>query len=640
MPGSADSPVLLALAAAFGVKVQSTYAVSDDVRDAARESATQPLKSTDFVVDGDRYLCCRCDAPHLIIVFGPFRLETDVRSDNPTLTDEQTTRAARALEKATRAYGELDQVRHERLELASHLELVGSAVIAVTGELGIDTVLRRIVDLARELAGARYAALGVPNALGKLDSIITSGMTAEQEHAIGSPPKGRGILGLLLTEPKIIRLADLHEHPESVGFPENHPQMKSFLGVPIVTHGRVLGILYLTEKRTGIEFTEEDARLVEILARHAAVAIENAQLYRRQELDRLRLKLLIDQLPEAVIVVEPEPEQVTIANRQTSQLLGWDIQTPISLHDFLARNRRYDLDGSDMSSVDIPLVRALRHGQTLSRSELTVERPDGKRITILVNGAPMLDERGKVIAAVAVFQDYTQIRDAEQIKDDFLSLVSHELRTPLTTIRGGAYMMRNNRDGLNEASEDALLSDIEREGERLQFIIENMVQLANIRAGRYSLETEPLHVRLVIEHTLQVIRETAPDRAFNMTTEPNLFAEADGTSVEQILLNLLHNAIKYTPSGSPVEIDARRNGDMVEIAVRDHGPGISDEDLPFVFERFRRGAESKRSRIEGMGVGLYLAKNLVEAHGGTITADCPEDGGTRVRFTIPALDDE
>lgn len=640
MPGSADSPILAAVAAAFGVKVQSSYAVSDDVRDAAQAVAKRALESNDIVVDGDRYLCCRCEAPHLIIVFGPYRLPADTRSDKPTLTEEQKSRAARALEMATRAFGELDQVRHERLELASHLELVGSAVIAVTGELGVDTVLRRIVDLARELAGARYAALGVPNTQGRLDSIITSGITPEQEHEIGSPPKGRGILGLLLTEPKIIRMADLNQHPESVGFPENHPPMKSFLGVPIITHGRVLGILYLTEKRTGTEFTDEDARLVEILARHAAVAIENAQLYRRQELDRLRLKLLIDQLPEAVIVVEPEPEQVTIVNRQTSQLLGWDIQTPMALDDFLTRNRRYDLDGGNMPGVDIPLVRALRRGETLFRSELTVERPDGKRITILVNGAPMLDERGKVIAAAAVFQDYTQIRDAEQIKDDFLSLVSHELRTPLTTIRGGAYMMRNNRDGLDETSEDELLSDIEREGERLQFIIENMVQLANIRAGRYSLETEPLHVRLVIEHTLQIIRETAPDRAFNMTTEPNLFAEADRTSVEQILLNLLHNAIKYTPSGSPVEVNARHVDGMVEIAVRDHGPGISDEDLPFVFERFRRGAESQRSRIEGMGVGLYLAKNLVEAHGGTITAECPADGGTRVSFTMPALDDE
>lgn len=640
MPGSAHSPVLSALATAFGVKVESTYAVSDIVRDAAREAATTPFESRPIVVDNDRYLCCRCDTPRMTIVLGPYRRPADRETQAPVLSEEMEARAAEALQPAVRAYCELDQVRHERLELASQLELVGSAVIAITGQLGIDTVLRRIVDLARELAGARYAALGVPDAQGEIESFMTSGITAEQERAIGTPPKGRGILGLLLKEPKIIRLADLKQHPLSVGFPPNHPPMSSFLGVPIVTHGRVVGNLYLTEKRTGTEFTDEDARLVEILARHAAVAIENAQLYRRLELDRRRLNLLVDQLPEAVLVVEPDPERVTIVNQQASQLLGWEIEPPIPLIDFLSNNPRFNLEGGPMQGIDIPLVRALRHGEVLTRSELKVQRPNGDLITILVNGAPLMDENGKIIAAVAVFQDYTQIRDAEQIKDDFLSLVSHELRTPLTTIRGGAYMIRNNRESLDDVSEVALLADIERESERLQFIIENMVQLANIRAGRYTLETEPLHVRLVVQRAIRVAQETAPERRFNMTVEPNLFAEADETSVDQILLNLLRNAIKYTPSGSPVEVDARRSGDMVEITVRDHGPGISDEDLPFIFERFRRGSESQRSRIEGMGVGLYLAKNLVEAHGGSIVAERPGDGGTRIRFTVPLLDDE
>ena len=640
MPGSASSPVLAALSAAFGVDVQSIYALKEGVRDEAQRAAQDSSGSRPFTVDGLHYLSCRCDQRRMIIVFGPYRRESDDESNIPSLSAEMEQKASEALTLSTEAYCDLDAVRHERLELASQLELLGSAVIAITGQLGIETVLQRIVDLARELAGARYAALGVPNSQGELESFIVSGVTPEQELAIGLRPRGRGILGLLLREPKIIRLADLKAHPDSVGFPPNHPPMRSFLGVPIVTHGRVLGNLYLTEKRTGSEFNDDDARLVEILARHAAVAIENAQLYRRLELDRRRLNLLIDQFPEAVIVVEPDPEQVTMVNQQTSQLLGWDIKTPMPMSEFLHRNKRLDLDGSVIPDDYVPMVRALRRGEVLSRSELMVERPNGERIAILVNGAPLIDDSGTVIAAIAVFQDYTQIRDAEQIKDDFLSLVSHELRTPLTTIRGGAFMLRHNRESLDEFAQESILGDVEREGERLQFIIENMVQLANIRAGRYSLETEPIHVRLLIERAIRVAHETAPERHFNSRIEPNLFAEADQVSVDQILLNLLRNAIKYTPSNSVIEVDAHRDGEMIEISVRDHGPGISDEDLPFVFERFRRGAESQRSRIEGMGVGLYLAKNLVEAHGGTIVAERPNDGGTRFRFTIPALIEE
>lgn len=640
MPGTASSPALAALTSAFGVNIASIHTAGDDIRDAAQRTSGQPFESYPITVDGNHYLCCGGEHPRTTFVFGPYRHAADPPDSVPVLSNSEEERARAAFALAVRAYGELEQTRHERLELASQLELVGSAVIAVTEQLGIDTVLRRIVDLARELAGARYAALGVPNDRGEIERFITSGLSDQEQRAIGAQPFGHGVLGVLLREPKVIRLADLREHPASTGFPPNHPQMTSFLGVPIVTRGKVVGNLYLSEKRNGAEFTEEDARLVEILARHAAVAIENGQLYERVELDRLRLQLLVDQLPEAVIVVEREPERITMANMETSRLLGWDINTPVSLAEFLSKNVRYDLDGRPMESLDIPLIRALRHGEVINHSELNLQRPDGKRITILVNGAPLVDERGNVVAAMAVFQDYTQIRDAEQIKDDFLSLVSHELRTPLTTIRGGTYMLHNNRDLLDTADEDALLDDIERESERLQFIIENMVQLANIRSGRYTLETEPIHVRLLIERAVEVARETAPERTFKVTTEPNLFAEADETSVEQILMNLLRNAVKYTPSGSPVEVSARSCDNLVEISVRDHGPGISEEDLPYVFDRFRRGSESQRSRIEGMGIGLYLAKNLVEAHGGSIEAERPADGGTRIRFTIPALNDD
>ncbi len=371
MPGSASSPALSAIASAFGVKVESTYAVNDEVRNAAQHAATVPFEPRSIQVGRGRYLCCGCDASRAIIVLGPYRRPEDEESDLPLLSADSEQRAEPALCHAARAFCELEQTRHDRLEIASQLELVGSAIIAITGHLSVETVLRRIVDLARELAGARYAALGVPNDQGELENFITSGMTRAEEEAIGSLPKGRGILGLLLREPRIIRLTDLHQHPDSIGFPPNHPPMKSFLGVPLVTHGRVVGNLYLTEKRTGTEFTEEDARLVEILARHAAVAIENAQLYRRLELDRLRLNLLIDQLPEAIIMVEPDPERVTIVNQQASELLGWDIQTPAPLDEFLSHNPRFDLEGNPVPLLEVPLVRALRRGDVL--------RPHGNR---------------------------------------------------------------------------------------------------------------------------------------------------------------------------------------------------------------------------------------------------------------------
>jgi signal transduction histidine kinase len=155
-----------------------------------------------------------------------------------------------------------------------------AAGLAVSSELSLDGLLRRLVETAAELTGARYAALGVIDASGsQLEQFITHGIDTDTRAAIGSLPRGRGILGVLITEAKPLRLHDLAEDPRSVGFPPAHPPMRSFLGVPILLRGVAYGNLYLTEKQGGEDFTEEDEELVTLLAGQAAVAIENARLY-------------------------------------------------------------------------------------------------------------------------------------------------------------------------------------------------------------------------------------------------------------------------------------------------------------------------------------------------------------------------
>src|SRR5919201_260106 len=152
--------------------------------------------------------------------------------------------------------------------------------IAISSELSLDTVLERIVQAAATPTGARYAALGVIDRTGTaLERFITTGIDEQTRAAIGDLPRGRGILGVLINEAKVLRLHDLQEDPRSVGFPPNHPEMHSFLGVPILLRGVAYGNLYLTEKETGEDFSEEDEELVTLLAAQAAVAVENARLY-------------------------------------------------------------------------------------------------------------------------------------------------------------------------------------------------------------------------------------------------------------------------------------------------------------------------------------------------------------------------
>lgn len=156
------------------------------------------------------------------------------------------------------------------------------AALAISADLSLAETLKRIVTAAAQLVNARYAALGVPDETGEsLAEFITTGISEAEEARISHRPQGHGILGVILHEGQSLRLKNLHEHPRSVGFPANHPPMTSFLGVPITHKGRRLGNLYLTDKRASEEFSAEDQRLIEFLAAHAGIAIENARLYER-----------------------------------------------------------------------------------------------------------------------------------------------------------------------------------------------------------------------------------------------------------------------------------------------------------------------------------------------------------------------
>ncbi len=160
------------------------------------------------------------------------------------------------------------------------LRALVDAGVAITSELSLDALLQRLVDTAAALTGARYAALGVIDRSGsQLERFLTTGIDAETQATIGDLPRGRGILGVLIREARPLRLHDLEEDPRSVGFPPGHPPMHSFLGVPILLRGVAYGNLYLTEKESGEDFTDEDQELVTLLASQAAVAIENARLY-------------------------------------------------------------------------------------------------------------------------------------------------------------------------------------------------------------------------------------------------------------------------------------------------------------------------------------------------------------------------
>ncbi len=200
------------------------------------------------------------------------------------------------------------------------------AGLALSAELSLPVVLQRIIELAAEVTGARYAALGVLGPGDRIVEFVTHGVTPEERAAIGDPPTGHGILGVLVKESGPVRIADIAGDPRSVGFPPNHPPMRSFLGAPVVARGRVFGNIYLTEKQGAPGFTDEDERSVIVLAAQAAVAVENAGLY---EEVRVRERWLdaVREITTAILTGAGSSEALALVAARGRELLGADLAT-------------------------------------------------------------------------------------------------------------------------------------------------------------------------------------------------------------------------------------------------------------------------------------------------------------------------
>jgi signal transduction histidine kinase len=250
--------------------------------------------------------------------------------------------------------------RADVVRATARVQALDEAIRAMSGVLAVDRVLQVIVDRVRALTGARYSALGIQDAAGSIEMFVTSGISRLERARIGAPPRGLGILGLIVRENRTIRLVDLMTDHRRHGFPPNHPDMHSFLGVPVTVRGRTMGNLYLTDKDGG--FTEEDARLVETFARHAAIAMDNARLHDQvqrlaivEERERIgkdlhdsviqaiyAVGLSLDDVPE---IMDEEPEE---ARRRVERAIDGLDQTIRDIRNFIFGLRPALLDGVDV----------------------------------------------------------------------------------------------------------------------------------------------------------------------------------------------------------------------------------------------------------------------------------------------------
>jgi signal transduction histidine kinase len=285
---------------------------------------------------------------------------------------------------------------------AAALNAVDEATRAIAGLLDIEEALQLIVERVRTLVGARYAALGIVGADDRIQRFITSGMRPHERQAIGPLPQGRGLLGLIIRKARSYRIPNIAAHPDSSGFPANHPPMTSFLGVPVTSGGRSVGNFYLTDKTGAPEFTPTDQRLVELFALHAGIAIDNARLHQDaaayaivQERDRIGRDLhdgIIQSLYAVSLSLEDVPEMMGSSPAEAEARVDAAIeslQTSIrELRGFIYGLRPETLDGADVPAGIVALCEMFRYN-TLVEVDLDVDAEAGRDL-VPEHGAELL----------------------------------------------------------------------------------------------------------------------------------------------------------------------------------------------------------------------------------------------------------
>ena len=512
---------------------------------------------------------------------------------------------------------EADKLRREIETLRTRLLKMSEVSRRVTESLDLDTVLQEVVDGGRSLTGARYGALAVFDDSGQVQDFIASGITPEERRLLGSLPQGLGLLGYLNEIREPLRLADLAKHSRSVGFPEHHPPMKTFLGAPIRHLGEPVGNIYLTEKEGGREFTEEDQETLVMLASQAAIAIGNALRYQEErrardelETERRRLTVLVESSPVGVMVIDAATRTFALVNKEAERILGMSPEpgsTLVRYHEVAIYRR---MDGEKYEGHERPLARVLDYGEVVRAEEILFDLPDGRRVTTLVNATPIYSDDGKIVSAIAVIQDMTPLEELERLRNEFLAMVSHELRTPLTAIKGSASTVLSTSTPFDPVETRRFFRTIDQQADLLSELVSNLLDVTRIEAGALVVTPKRTDVEALVDEAISTFLHSGVRNHIEVDFQPDLPAiAADPQRVTQVLDNLLSNASKYSPASSTIKVTASLKDPYLAVSVIDEGHGVPADQLSRLFRKFSRiSGRDGEEDVAGEGLGLAICK--------------------------------
>ncbi len=508
---------------------------------------------------------------------------------------------------------------------------------ALTQELDLETVLRRILRASAELSGAPAALIALrqlPDLNGE-----TIGPFRIQAHYNLNPNFVRQFNGVLsqtygLTEsdplPLImnelkLRLAAVVRH--------GHYDIKGTVGLPLISRGNFEGLLLLFGAyRAPLSYGPEIERMLQTFANQAAIAVTNARLYEQVAHEKMRLDAMLDGSADGILLMDAE-HNIERWNRALAKLT--------QVHDSEAIGKTHE---------DLIFWKSREPGQDLLEAEtsgwpaqmnttLYVEgdllRRDGSTIAVGVTYAPIF-RNTRLVNIIANVRDITKFKEAERLKSSFISGISHELKTPVALIKGYAGTLQREDANWDRATINDGLAVIEEEADRLHTLVDNLLEASRLQAGGIELRYQDVDLKHLAGRTKRLFEPQTDKHEISIDFPEDFpLVRADEDRIVQVYTNLLSNAIKYSPDGGKVRISGKIEGNEALVSVSDQGPGIAPHELEKIFDRFYRAKSDLTVKAKGAGLGLYLTRAIVEAHRGYIWATSQLGVGTTFTFKLP-----